>query len=359
MYDTQINELRKIFSLLTDFLLRYRVVAPAGGSSSLRAVIQELLENLVGGTIESTMNAIYFELSNSTTLAGRYPDDEEFRKSLMINVNTSYARVLLLKIEEYETQNIPVEIGEVTIEHLMPQNLSDWWKTYLGGASEAEQIYSEYLNCIGNLTPVSRGYNSTMSNKPWNEKLASLKNVQFAITSEIANNYLEWGKADIENRNGSMANRAVLAVKGPLSRTRPIRTKSIEDYSPGKYTMTDTSSPMNSSTPVAIYNRGNAVPCSHWRELLVVLSIELISINEQKFRGIVADNIIHKATSKKNYPNKDPIFSTNIEHLNEPMAIGNSTYHCEGNISSMRARVYAKQLLELFECADDFEIEIT
>ena len=276
----------------------------------------------------------------------------------MSNVNPSYARVLLLKIEERETQNIPVEMSEVTIEHLMPQTLSDWWKTYLGGEDEAEVIYSEYLNCIGNLTPVSQSYNSAMSNKPWNDKLLSLKDVQFTITSEIADIYVEWGKESIAIRNASMADRAIEAVTRPLPRTRPIRTKSAEDYSPGVYSLSDTSAPMNGSTPVSIWYNNRAIECSRWRDLLVVLSSVLLEINEQRFRSIVANNAIHKATSKKNYPQKDPIFSADAELLVEPMGIQNIGYYCEGCLSNVRARVYAKQLLELFECVGDFALEI-
>jgi hypothetical protein len=40
----------------------------------------------------------------------RFPDYEEFKQNLLSNVNASYARVLLLKIEEYETRNIPVDV---------------------------------------------------------------------------------------------------------------------------------------------------------------------------------------------------------------------------------------------------------
>jgi len=339
-------------------MLRYRIVTPSSGGGALRSIVQELLENLVGGTVDLSWDAILYELSNSAALTGRFPDDDEFRKSLILNVNPSYARVLLLKIEEHEKQNIPVEISEVTVEHLMPQTLSDRWKKDLGGEDEAEILYNDCLNCIGNLAPVSQSYNSAMSNKPWNEKINSLKNVQFTITSEVADRYFVWGKDSILDRNNSMANRAVQAITSPLSRTRPIRTKNPEEYSPGVYSLSDTFAPMNGSTPIAIHYNNRIIECSRWRVLLVLLSSELIRINEQRFSGIVADNVIHKATSKRNYPLKDPIFSAKAELLIESMSIQNSSYYCEGCLSNIRARVYAKQLLELCECIDDFYIEI-
>ena len=47
MYNDRTSELRQIFRLLTDFMLRYRIVTPASGGGALRSVVQELLEILL------------------------------------------------------------------------------------------------------------------------------------------------------------------------------------------------------------------------------------------------------------------------------------------------------------------------
>ena len=62
LYDTNISELIKIFELLSDFMIRYRVVAPGGGGGSLRAVVQQLLDGMNSGIVETTYDAIYYEL---------------------------------------------------------------------------------------------------------------------------------------------------------------------------------------------------------------------------------------------------------------------------------------------------------
>jgi uncharacterized protein with ParB-like and HNH nuclease domain len=358
MFESQKNELRRIFVLLTDFLLRYRIVTPAGGGGALRSVVQELIENLNIDEVGFTWNSILFELSNSATPTGRFPDDVEFKQNLLSNVNASYARVLLLKIEEYETRNIPVDISKTTIEHLMPQTLSDWWKENLGGETEAEKTHAEYLNCIGNLAPVSQSYNSTMSNKPWDEKRQNLQDVQFVVTSEIAAQYVKWDKESISDRNETMANRALQAITSPLKRTRSYRTKNPEDYSPGIYPVTDTAMPMNGSSIVTVRCADRVIECSRWKDLLVNICLEIFARDPLYFNRIVADNMIHKATSKKNYPEKDPIISASVDYFIEPMQIVGTDYYCEGCLSNNRARVYTKQLLELFECADEYSIEI-
>ena len=113
-------------------MLRYRIVSPSGGGGALRAVIHQLLEKLNSEEIQLSYDNILFELSNSSTITGRYPDDKEFKEALMYsnNLNYRYARVVLLKIEESERKNIKVAAKNVTIEHLMPQKLSEWWIDY-------------------------------------------------------------------------------------------------------------------------------------------------------------------------------------------------------------------------------------
>ena len=45
IFQENILELRKIFSLLTNYMLRFRIVAPSGGGGALRSIIHELIED--------------------------------------------------------------------------------------------------------------------------------------------------------------------------------------------------------------------------------------------------------------------------------------------------------------------------
>ena len=190
LFDKNEKELVKIFKLLSDFLLRYRTVAPSGGGGALRAVIQKLIEKMDNEEIEASYDTIYFELSNSNTKSGRYPNDEDFYSALTQSrkYNHSYGKVLLRKIEEAETKNIGVPLEDITVEHFMPQTPNQWWYDNFGGKEKTYLIYEKYLNCIGNKAPISKEYNSTISNRPWEEKKIYLKDVQFVITSEVCEN---------------------------------------------------------------------------------------------------------------------------------------------------------------------------
>ncbi|MCM1578456.1 MAG: DUF262 domain-containing HNH endonuclease family protein [Ruminococcus sp.] len=358
LYDNNDIELRKILNLLSDFMLRYRIVAPSGGGGAIRSVVHQLLDKLNSDEIELSYDAVYFELSNSSSPSGRYPDDTEFKNSLMSSVNVNYARALLLKIEESETSNVSVSLNEVTVEHLMPQTLSEWWIDYLGGSETAQNIHEKYLNCIGNLTPMSASYNSKNSNKSWHDKLKYLKDVQFVVTSEIAVNR-QWKEDDIKKRNRDIANRACKAVTSPLSRTRKYITKNAsEEFSAGLYPISDTTTPMASTDITEIIFESRSMKVSTWKDFLMKICNIAYDFDACLFKVIVEENKIHKATSKKNYPAKDPIISANPALLVNARRIGDTEYYVEGTISSTRARIYAKQLLDIYGITDAFQIYV-
>ena len=148
LYINQTKELENILGLLFDFMARYRVCAISAGGGALRTVVNQLLRKFDDG-LSCNYNNIYFELSNSSSPAGRFPDDEEFKKRLKEGINVNYARAILIKTEEFEHCNIPVDISKVTMEHLMPQTFSNWWTQYYGGEEQEKDMGKKYLNCIG------------------------------------------------------------------------------------------------------------------------------------------------------------------------------------------------------------------
>ena len=348
LYDTNKNELLKILKLLVDFMLRYRIVAPSGGGGALRAAIQQLLESLSNDTVKPTYDSILFELSNSPTPASRFPDNEEFKKVLMDRVNITYARALLLKIEEHERLNIPVELSKVTVEHLMPQTLSPWWKDYLGGEEESNRIYDTYLNCIGNLAPISQGYNSKNSNKPWHEKVVNLAAVQFNISSEVSK-ATTWKEDDIKRRNDDVSNRACKAITSPLPRTRKYQTKDAQsEFTPGLYSLLDLETPMEGTSVEALIVNGITYRVSSFKELFMKVCELAYNQDSSLFAQLVEQNVIHKITSTKVRGEKDPIISTQPSKLVVANKIPGTPFYIEGALSSMRVRVYSKALLERF-----------
>lgn len=94
----------------------------------------------------------------------RFPDDEEF-KSEFINkdvYNFQRRNYMLRKLENHDNKE-KVDVESCTIEHIMPQNMTEAWKSELG--DNWADIHSKYLHTLGNLTLTA--YNSEMSDRPF------------------------------------------------------------------------------------------------------------------------------------------------------------------------------------------------
>lgn len=356
MYSSDKKELCRILTLVKDFILRYRIVTPSSGGGSLRAVIQKLIEKIDKKEIDFTYDAIYFELSNSSALSGRFPTDDEFKKSLMQSneKNYKYARAVLLGIEYNESTRPPVEFEDVTIEHLMPQTLSDTWKQNLGGKDKAEEIYETYLNCIGNLTPLSQSCNSKISNLPWNQKKDKIDFTGFAVSDSVKN-ISDWNESEIIKRNKDLAERACKAITSPLPRTRKYRT-SLDDFESGEYSASDIETKMESTYISGISFNGEKFDVFSWNGYLNKICNILHRNDSVKFEKIVEENLIHKSTSKRNSKGKDPIITKDKSLLVSPYLIDGTEFYSEGTVSSMSARVYSKQLLDLYGVTEDVKL---
>ena len=356
LYNNNIDELRKIMNLISDFMLRYRIVSPSGGGGALRSSIYGLVEKIVGDIVKPSYDSILFELSNSHTPASRFPSNEEFKNQLKNSVNTVYARALLYKMELIEKSNIPVKLNKITIEHLMPQTRTKWWIDYLGGDEETERIYNSYLNCIGNLALISGSYNSKNSNRPWNEKIENLKDVQFIITSSTASNST-WKEQDIINRNEDISERACNEIIGPLKREREYESReATSEFETGIYSLSDIVTPMSGTTLENLIYEGKEYNVKKWRELLPTVCEILYDIDSNTLNTATIDNTIHKATSKQRYNEKDPILCSVPNYLVDPIKLKNANIYVEGCISSDRTRYYVKQILDLYGLTDRFQI---
>ncbi|WP_409997304.1 HNH endonuclease family protein, partial [Bradyrhizobium cosmicum] len=71
-------------------------------------------------------------------------------------------------LDSNDTRDIAngIEDGSLTIEHVMPQTLTQAWHDELG--DEAQRIHEQWLNRLGNLTVT--GYNSSYSNSSYSTK---------------------------------------------------------------------------------------------------------------------------------------------------------------------------------------------
>ncbi|MFP6243047.1 DUF262 domain-containing protein [Helicobacter pylori] len=134
------------------------------GTNSLNKVFASFTKKINKDQYLESIKAHFLSLE---TTKGKFPKDSEF-KNLFITIdfyNLKERTYFLERLENFNTEE-PVNTKECTIEHIMPQTLTEKWKRDLGENFQA--IHDKYLHTIGNLTLT--GYNEKYSNNSFQEK---------------------------------------------------------------------------------------------------------------------------------------------------------------------------------------------
>ena len=143
-----------------------------------------------------------------------WPMDDEFREKFLTtriyySSRLPRTRLFLTSLEQSFDHHEPIEMSDtITIEHIMPQTLSDEWREHLG--ENVDQTHGIYLHTIGNLT--YSGYNSEMGNQPFDQKRNVLKQSHFEMNRQIIESE-QWTRNEITDRAAAMADRALVIWK--------------------------------------------------------------------------------------------------------------------------------------------------
>lgn len=97
----------------------------------------------------------------------RFPDDDEFKREILVKDLYRFrnCRYYLTKLERIDAHKA-IDVKECTVEHIMPQTLSDEWKAELG--ENWAETHNKYIHSLGNLTLAA--YNEQLSNLPFLKK---------------------------------------------------------------------------------------------------------------------------------------------------------------------------------------------
>ncbi|RBY78852.1 hypothetical protein DQ240_22920 [Blastococcus sp. TF02A-26] len=121
--------------------------------------------------------------------------------------------------ESYESKE-PVALADLTIEHVLPQTLTDAWIAELGLTSDddPEQVHAELVHTLPNLTLT--GYNSVLSNSPFHVKREQLATSGLRMNQEIAKED-HWGPPELKARADRLASRITATWPGPVAGAPP------------------------------------------------------------------------------------------------------------------------------------------
>lgn len=139
-----------------------------------------------------------------------YPKDIEFRTRLIdskLYGNREKAvktKLILETLELAHQHKEQVAFDDLSIEHIMPQTLTDWWQQYLG--EEWQVDHELYLHTLGNLTLTA--YNTELSNNSFPEKQKRLAKSHLELNSYFRG-VSKWNKTEIEKRSNTLADQAL------------------------------------------------------------------------------------------------------------------------------------------------------
>ena len=146
----------------------------------------------------------------------RFPRDEEFRAALANrNLYEFKHRQYCLTRLENDGRKEPVDIGQYTIEHVLPQNenLSAEWKAMLG--PDWQSVQERWLHTLGNLTLT--GYNPELSDSPFLTKRdmeGGFADSPLRLNRMLAKTEV-WNESSIKKRAAELSQRALAIWPAP------------------------------------------------------------------------------------------------------------------------------------------------
>ena len=146
----------------------------------------------------------------------RWPDDDEFAKSFQTFpiYKSSYTKcyLVLSSLEQSFEHPEKVDLSGLTIEHVMPETLTDWWKTHLG--SDWQGVHSGFKDTVGNLTFVAGPINPALSNLPFPEKKKWFLKTKVELSVYFRSSQ-NWTRKEIIERAKVLSSKALQIWKHP------------------------------------------------------------------------------------------------------------------------------------------------
>jgi uncharacterized protein with ParB-like and HNH nuclease domain len=255
-------------------------------SSVLETLENYLIRRFVCGVPTYGLNKMFPTLYAQATQEGnllkglreslknkKYPRDSEFKDRLTTaplyggGDRIDKTKFILERLEESFAHKEAVSFEGLTVEHIMPQTLSDWWKRHLGG--NWEDVYELCLNTIGNLTLT--GYNSELSNAPFPKKLETLSQSHLELNKTTCTIDI-WTETTIRHRAEILAERA-LEVWKSFAPPPPIPRN--PDFK------------VTGTTPVSVIILGQEASVSSWRDVAQKTLEAISDLDEESFEEIL------------------------------------------------------------------------
>ncbi len=266
-----------IIALIESYICRRAVCGL--GTNSLNKVFPSFTKHIQKNEYFKSLEAHFGYLTEKQ----RFPNNDEF-KDLFITIDFYRFKKNIYffeRLENFDTKE-PVNTKGLTVEHIMPQTLTEdtedteEWKRDLG--ENFKEIHNKYLHTIGNLTLT--GYNFEYSNKSFQKKRdmeKGFKDSPLRLNQDLKD--LEsFGEEEIKKRANDLADLALKIWTCPKH-----DAETLEKYKPKK-----------DKKEKEIYDLSSYKFSSHSRELFDILRKGIKALDEKIVENFNQDYISYK-----------------------------------------------------------------
>ncbi|TAE15032.1 MAG: DUF262 domain-containing protein [Bacteroidetes bacterium] len=199
------DDFATIFSMLENFAIRRFVCnVPTNQLNKIFPDLHKQAQKQNPSNLKEGVRAI---LQNKG-----YPKDIDFRKNLAdmklygVGDRLTKAKFILDSLEESFNHREQVPLENCTIEHIMPQALTNWWEKSLG--EHYEYVHEMFLHTIGNLTLTK--YNSELSNSSFDKKKEIFSESNISLNKYFSDfDISKWTIQEIKQRTEWLIDRAI------------------------------------------------------------------------------------------------------------------------------------------------------
>jgi len=119
-------------------------------------------------------------------------------------------RFVLERLEQAHGSLEPANLSRATIEHIMPQTLTDEWRATLG--EDANALHAKWCDTLGNLALTA--HNQSLSNAAFGSKRETYERSHIDLTRGVAGK-ASWGPEEIQERGAELAGVAAAIWPSP------------------------------------------------------------------------------------------------------------------------------------------------
>lgn len=310
-----------ILKIIENFILRRFICnVPTRGLNRVFALLYSQVSK------NSNLAADSFLVRLKSDLQSRnYPKDEEFKLRLMdvklYGENRSEkAKLILESVEESFQHKEQVFFDKLSIEHIMPQTLNDWWKKHLG--EDWEQTHQLLIHSLGNLTLTA--YNGELSNDDFPEKQTHFQKSHLEL-NKYFHNKKSWCRKDIEKRGEYLAEIAlqIWSYFGDESKPLPPSRSS-------------------RSTPKLLHIFEQEYPVKSWRDVLEITLNTIIDREPDRFRDIIEQFPRFVGWDEKKFRGYRKLDNGGF---------------CEVNLSANDIRAFCQKAIETAEISEEWYVD--